>query len=444
MDGMKREATLESPELSAKHEVLPEVSQPLPELSAKDVADAFVLQYYYILRVSPQDVHKFYKDASSMARPGSEGMMLSASTVQEINDAILSSTYKEWDPDMQSVHAQDSIMGSVIVGVTGSLSEKDGTRRTFAQTFFLAPQEIGGFYVHNDFVMFLDANEPTETLSVPKGVPDSLTNLSLEESEVPINEEERISVVNPTPMEAYEILKKVGTPATIKAKSEISVTEPIEKAQDDDLKKISYASILAKEVSLSASAKVLSPPVTVLPKAALQAPFKASVPPTSGASGIIGVPSAEAPTGIHIKDLAPDVTQEAILKVVQKFGVVKQRGIQIREYLEDGYRYAFVEFESSKSASRAVEGGEILIGEKNYEVQYKRSSNQGGSNHGRSSTHGRGVYHNEKSGGRVAEGHGSRNEGEPQGSKWRSSTQVQGHGGSSGATRRTGGLTIRV
>ncbi|KAK1378997.1 hypothetical protein POM88_025741 [Heracleum sosnowskyi] len=79
---MKREAALESPALSAKQEVLPEVSQLLPELSAKDVADAFVLQYYHILCVSPEDVHKFYKDASNMARPGSEGMMLSASTVQ--------------------------------------------------------------------------------------------------------------------------------------------------------------------------------------------------------------------------------------------------------------------------------------------------------------------------------------------------------------------------
>ncbi|KAK1378996.1 hypothetical protein POM88_025740 [Heracleum sosnowskyi] len=86
---MKREAALESPALSAKQEVLPEVSQLLPELSAKDVADAFVLQYYHILCVSPEDVHKFYKDASNMARPGSEGMMLSASTVQEARNSNL-------------------------------------------------------------------------------------------------------------------------------------------------------------------------------------------------------------------------------------------------------------------------------------------------------------------------------------------------------------------
>ncbi|KAK1375193.1 putative nucleotide-binding alpha-beta plait domain, NTF2-like domain protein [Heracleum sosnowskyi] len=444
MDEMKREAAFGSPALSAKQEVLPEASQLLPELSAKDVADAFVLQYYHILRVSPEDVHKFYKDASNMDRPGSEGMMLSASTVQEINDVILSSTYKEWEPDMQSVHAQDSVMGSVIVGVTGSLSEKNSTKRTFAQTFFLAPQEIGGFYVHNDFVMFLDANEPSEILSVPEGVPYSPTSLSLKESDVPINEEERISVLNPTPKEASEILKKLATPASLKMKSEISVAKPVENAQEDDLRKISYASILAKEVSLSMSAQLPSPPVTVLPKAALTAPSKASAPPTNGASGINGGSSAEAPMGIHIKDLAPDVTEEALLKVFQKFGIVKPRGVQIREYPEDGYRYAFVEFESPKAASSAVEGGDISIGGRNSEVQYKRASNQGGSNHGKSSTRGRGVYRNDKSEGRVSEGRGNRNDGEPHGSNWRSSTQVEGRGGSSGATRRNGGSTIRV
>lgn len=79
---MKQEAALESSALSAQQEVAPEVAQRLPELSAKQVADAFVLQYYHILRVSPEDVHKFYKDASIITRPGSEGMMLSASTVQ--------------------------------------------------------------------------------------------------------------------------------------------------------------------------------------------------------------------------------------------------------------------------------------------------------------------------------------------------------------------------
>lgn len=53
-----------------------------PALSAQQVADAFVVQYYHILRASPENVHKFYKDCSITARPGSEGMMMSATTMQ--------------------------------------------------------------------------------------------------------------------------------------------------------------------------------------------------------------------------------------------------------------------------------------------------------------------------------------------------------------------------
>ena len=80
---MKLEAALESPALSVNEEVVAEVAQQLPdELSPKQVADAFVLQYYHILREYPDHVHKFYKDASIMSRLGSEGMMLSANTVQ--------------------------------------------------------------------------------------------------------------------------------------------------------------------------------------------------------------------------------------------------------------------------------------------------------------------------------------------------------------------------
>lgn len=48
----------------------------------------------------------------------------------------------------------------------------------------------------------------------------------------------------PTLKEASEILKKVGTPSSPKTKSEISVTKPVENSQEDDLRKISYASIV--------------------------------------------------------------------------------------------------------------------------------------------------------------------------------------------------------
>lgn len=40
--------------------------------------------------------------------------------------------------------------------------------------------------------------------------------------------------------------------------------------------------------------------------------------------------------GIHIKDLPTDMTKEALLEEVKKFGAVRPNSLQIREYPEVG------------------------------------------------------------------------------------------------------------
>ncbi|WOG85262.1 hypothetical protein DCAR_0104450 [Daucus carota subsp. sativus] len=386
-------------------------------LSAQHVADAFVTQYYHILRVSPESVHKFYKESSTLGRPGSDGMMSISTTMKEINDAVISSAYKACDPITEAVHAQDSIMGSVIVGVIGTLTDKESINRKFAQTFYLAPQECGGFYVHNDFLYFLDVDEPTASLSGPQfpevlAAPKSPSALSAKNSGY---------LPDPTPKEAFESLKKLDTPASPKKRSELLVKKSAGNIEEDSFKKVSYASVVS------------------LIKAGPPAPGKAASTPLSSALGINDGLVAEAPVGIHIKDLPSGITQDALLEQVRKFGAVRPNSIHIREYPEDGYRFAFVEFESAKSARSAVEAGEIWIGGWKYEVQYKRSSNQGGSNQGRS-MHGRGGHRSDNPGSRDWEGRGGR-DGEARGPSWRSSTQDQVRGGSSTATKRN---TVRV
>lgn len=94
---------------------------------------------------------------------------------QGISDAIKSCTYKGCDPIVEAVHAQDSVMGSVIVGVTGTLTDRENVKRKFAQTYFLAPQETGGFCVHNDILHFLDVDEPKAFLSDHSEVPQAVT-----------------------------------------------------------------------------------------------------------------------------------------------------------------------------------------------------------------------------------------------------------------------------
>ncbi|KAL8107835.1 nuclear transport factor 2-like [Apium graveolens] len=415
-----------------------------PTLSAQQVADAFVLQYYHILRVSPENLHKFYKDCSIMAHPGSDGTMVSATTMEGINDAVKSYIYKGCDPIVEVVHAQESVMGSIIVGVTGTLTDKENIKRKFAQTYILVPQETGGFYVHNDILHILDVVEPKALLSdppeVPQAVPRSPTVLSPQNSEVVdvLNDEQATLVVlDPTPKEAFETFKRSCNPSSPRKKMELPVQIP-----EDTLKKVSYASVLTREGPLSAHVQVSSPHVADLTKAGLPALSKAASFPINDAPDMKNGLTAEAPKGIHIKDLPPNMTKETLLAEVKKFGVVRPNSLQIREYPEDGYRFAFVEFESAKSARSVVEAGGIWIGGWKFEVQYKRSFNQGANSQGRS-IYGRSGYRNDNARSRDGEGHGGR-DGEPHGPNWRSSTQDHVRGGSSTATKRNSGSTIRV
>lgn len=66
--------------------IFPEMAQDTaaqsPILSAQHIAEAFVAQYYKILRESPQQVHRYYKDNSILGRPVSEGIMSSVTTMK--------------------------------------------------------------------------------------------------------------------------------------------------------------------------------------------------------------------------------------------------------------------------------------------------------------------------------------------------------------------------
>lgn len=60
--------------------------------------------------------------------------------------------------EIETVDAQESLSGGVIVLVTGHLTgRQDGVRREFTQTFFLAPQEKG-FFVLNDLFRYTGAS----------------------------------------------------------------------------------------------------------------------------------------------------------------------------------------------------------------------------------------------------------------------------------------------
>lgn len=84
------------------------------------------------------------------------------SNIQAIDEKILSLNYDEYKAEIISIDAQDSFNLGVQVLVTGYLIGKDNNKKHFAQTFFLAPQERGGYFVLNDIFRYIEKVEHPE------------------------------------------------------------------------------------------------------------------------------------------------------------------------------------------------------------------------------------------------------------------------------------------
>jgi hypothetical protein len=63
---------------------------------------------------------------------------------------------------IETADAQLSHKDGVLIVVTGSLTPSEGNCRRFTQSFFLAPQESGGYFVLNDVFRFLSERQPAE------------------------------------------------------------------------------------------------------------------------------------------------------------------------------------------------------------------------------------------------------------------------------------------
>ncbi|KAL5544634.1 hypothetical protein UlMin_008418 [Ulmus minor] len=166
---------VETNEISQTNSV--SAASPIP--SAEVVGNAFVEQYYYILHHSPQLVHKFYQDSSSLRRPDANGVMTTVTNMQAINDKILSLKYEDYKAEIKTADAQDSYGKGVIVLVTGCMTGKDNVRKKFTQSFFLAPQ-YNGYYVLNDVFRFVEEKEISQTNSVSaNGISESAEEVAL-------------------------------------------------------------------------------------------------------------------------------------------------------------------------------------------------------------------------------------------------------------------------
>jgi hypothetical protein len=148
--------------------------------AAHVVGNAFVSQYYNVLHQSPLVVHRFYTDASCLTRAeaGADGAVETVVTQNEIHKKVMSFDYEQFKAEIKTVDSQDSLMGGVLVMVSGSLSNQSTGKRNFTQSFFLAPQEKG-YFVLNDIFRYVD-EAPLLSKPAPPSLPNGVPELQLE------------------------------------------------------------------------------------------------------------------------------------------------------------------------------------------------------------------------------------------------------------------------
>ncbi|XP_057781028.1 nuclear transport factor 2-like isoform X2 [Salvia miltiorrhiza] len=385
-------------------EVAVAVAETPQPVTAQVVGNAFVTQYYHILHKSPGLVHKFYQDVSKLGRPEEDGSMSITTTMQAINDKIVSLNYWDFTAEIKSVDSQESFNGGVHVLVTGYLTGKDSKVSHFAQSFFLAPQDRG-YFVLNDMFRYVnnfDAN--------PALVPDVVAPVPEEPAPVPapenhVSEQSTPSAEEAVSGEVYNPPENGDVPVTEEVEEEeeeeVPVPEVVDEVQDNtepmvetpaktEAPKKSYASIV---MHLKETAATFSPPPTALRKAPPKSldevkptPIPTPDGPVSSSDSFDHEHNQEGEAdgfSIYIKGLPMNATEALLEDVFNKFGTIKNDGIQVRSNRQQGFCFGFVEFEEATSMQKALEASPVAIGGRQAFVEEKRSTNSRGSNRGR-------------------------------------------------------------
>lgn len=428
------------------------------------VGNAFVERYYCILHQSPEAVHKFYIDSSVLTRPGPDGVMRSITTVQAINEKILSLDYLKSKAEILSADAEYSYKDGVIVLVTGILTGKDDTRRKFSQAFFLAPQEKG-YFVLNDVFRYVGESESVGAVSVE--------NNHIKESEpkapLTIDPEPTVVADHPVPNETItieddtaknntdgkEVTHQLANGKLPVSEKKVIVEQPIISNRNavplskedlpkksEDVEKKSFASVVKTLKDNNAPFQRNTP---VKPPVKPAEPAHASAAPAHTSAA----PEATAPSSnstvekiddhavkahaIFVPNLPMDATVEQLEVVFKKYGSIKPDGIQVRSNKQQGSCFGFVEFESASSMQNAIKESPISMFNRKLHIEERRASND------RGKFSGRGGYRNDNfrgrgnfNGGNFGGGRGyGRNDFERRGGF---SNRTHGNGGRNGET----------
>jgi hypothetical protein len=346
--------------------------------------------------------------------------MTSVTTLTAINDEFLSTDFSSCLIKLENVDAQLSLNGGVHILVTGSIGHNGTMRHRFSQSFFLAPQESGGYFVLNDMLRYDSLQEtlltetndsPQERLlteindSLPNHVDDnthSVTFTSEPETSGNVNETadlelpsaenvndnvENLPANDSSPEE--NVLVEACTEVVSSCAENIPAAAPApapRASTQKDVTKQSYASVVKVTKEGTPTPPVAKPKPKPKPKPTakvtdnVEKAVSSPVKPTNAADTTSPNDKnvlVEQGYSVYVKHLPYECTTKDVEEKFRKFGAIRPGGIQVRHRQPDGFCFGFVEFESRQSMLAAIEASPVSIGSKASIVEEKRTTTRG-------------------------------------------------------------------
>ena len=376
------------------------------------IGNVFVQQYYSIMSTTLDELYKFYNNGSTLhvcgvgvpPLPGADAMGdQTVRTQAGIHARFNQLGYRGKRCEVRTVDSSHSIGGSVVVMVTGAITDGGVDRRAFTQTFVLAPQE-GGYYVLNDLVRFLGNNEGADVVAVAA---DTAVSAPVKAPEPPVTAPP--APTRPTGAVSLEELEARMNAAAPNVHARAAAAEVVKEAAaaivepETDAKEpegpTTYASIAAK-MRAAAAAKAPNAVSKAKPAAPAKAPIASSADPAPAHKTTHEKLTHDPVTAVFVRNIPQSADEASIEAAFAKIGPIATVTIRTAKRAPDASgdaatsdkpagRYAFVQFERAESAQAAIEaviemdGRALSVEEKRETSGGHRNQGQGGGADGR-------------------------------------------------------------
>ncbi|XP_047327777.1 nuclear transport factor 2-like [Impatiens glandulifera] len=405
-------------------------------VSATQVGPYFVGQYYQILQQQPDCGHHFYTDSSTVVRVDGESTER-ATAMMQIHTLIMSLNYT--GIEIKTINSLESWNRGILVVVSGLVKTKHFSgKRSFVQSFYLAPQEKG-YFVLNDIFHYVNEevihHYPVPTLSESQNDQQLSTStpvLALEptapdygleaqaveyvssvhiDREVPIehysfqeHQQDLQQDFEPEPAleEAYvedSIAYISDETVEIPPEPLVPVSEPV-----GEPAKLSYASILRVAKEPSATTVVTRPSLSKspAPESEWEQTPKLAAPQFNHSEPTVEAPEEVLPQedegefkSVYVRNLPSSIVASDVEQEFSTFGKIKTDGVFIRNRKDIGVCYAFVEFQDLHAVHNAIKASPIVMAGRQVYIEERRASTIGaprGGGRGGRGGRGRGGY----------------------------------------------------